>query len=438
MRFEIGDDVTAVAWDMANWNRRNSVRRWPRAGRALCVFLTFAALMALVSAPAGAGEAPRPLIAYAARIAGDGARTRIVIDFDRKPDFTLHYTADPNRIVIDVPETDFGFGEHDLAATGLFGEIRYGRMGEGASRIVMTAKKQARAVLAEVQSNGEGKGFRLVIDCELVTPEAYVAILNKQQWTGSEKVVGGKTDRPNRETVDKKPADGFVVAVDAGHGGIDAGAKGVSTRTEEKVITLEFARTLVERLNREKGIHAFLTRDKDEFISLSERVVIARQRGAQLFISLHADTRKQKDIRGATVYTISDKASDALAASLAERENLSDGIAGIEITDEPAEVTDILLDLTRRETQAFSIRMAETVLESFEGQIGLINNPLRHAGFRVLQAPDVPSVLLELGFLSNPRDEALLTDPEWREKVAERLAEAVGKYMESAGIARGG
>src|SRR5690606_29501867 len=135
-----------------------------------------------------------------------------------------------------------------------------------------------------------------------------------------------------------------------------------------------------ERLNKEKGIKAFLTRDKDEFISLSERVVIARQRGAKLFISLHADTLRQRDIRGATIYTISDKASDALAASLAERENLSDGIAGVEITNEPAEITDILLDLTRRETQAFSIRMAETVLESFEGQIALINNPLRHAG----------------------------------------------------------
>lgn len=408
------------------------------AGAAVVVatVLVFASLGALP--PAKAEDAPKPLIAYAARIAGDDARTRMVIDFDKKPEFALHYTSDPNRIIIDLPDTDFGFGEHDLPATGLFSEIRYGRMGEGASRIVMTAKKQARAVLSEVQENGEGKGFRLVIDCEIVTTEAYVELLNKQQWSGSEKVAGGKMDRPNAPAEEAASDQGFVVAVDAGHGGIDAGAKGVTSKVEEKAITLEFARILVERLNKLKGVNAFLTRDKDEFISLSERVVIARQRGAQLFISLHADTLRQKDIRGATVYTISDKASDALAASLAERENLSDGIAGIEIKDEPAEVTDILLDLTRRETQAFSIRMAETVLDSFEGQIGLINNPLRHAGFRVLQAPDVPSVLLELGFLSNPRDEELLTDPKWREKVADRLTEAVGKYMDSAGLARGG
>ncbi len=380
----------------------------------------------------------KPLIAYAARIAGDDGRTRIVIDFDRKPDFALHYTSDPNRIIVDVPETEFGFGDKDLAATGLFSDIRYGRMGEGASRIVLTAKTQARAALVEVQENGAGKGYRLVIDCEVVTTRNYVDLLNKQEWSGSEKVAGGKTDRLVATDDQTATEAGFVVAVDAGHGGIDAGAKGATTDVEEKTITLDFARALVDRLNKEKGVKAFLTRDKDEFISLSERVVIARQRGAQLFISLHADTLRQKDIRGATVYTISDKASDALAAGLAERENLSDGIAGIEIKDEPAEVTDILLDLTRRETQAFSIRMAETVLESFEGQIGLINNPLRHAGFRVLQAPDVPSVLLELGFLSNPRDESLLTDPKWRDRVVERLTHAVGRYMDSTGVPRGG
>lgn len=420
---------------------RLAAPRTERAAKALgaiVLWLVIAAALPWSVAFAQDEEAAKPLIAYSARIAGDDARTRMVIDFDRKPDFALHYTSDPNRIIIDLPDTDFGFSERDLPATGLFSEIRYGRMGEGASRIVMTAKRQAHAVLSEVQENGEGKGFRLVIDCEVVTADAYVELLNKQQWAGSEKVAGGKTDRPNAPDDDPTTDKGFVVAVDAGHGGIDAGAKGAVTKVEEKAVTLGFAQVLVERLNKEKGIRAFLVRDKDEFISLSERVVIARQRGAQLFISLHADTLRQKDIRGATVYTISDKASDALAASLAERENLSDGIAGIEIEDEPAEVTDILLDLTRRETQAFSIRMAETVLESFEGQVGLINNPLRHAGFRVLQAPDVPSVLLELGFLSNLKDEEQLTDPKWQAKVADLLTTAVGKYMESAGIARGG
>lgn len=399
---------------------------------ALSVVLSVAAF-----GSAQAEETPKALIAYAARIVGDDARTRIVIDFDRKPDFSLHYTADPNRLIIDLPETEFGFEDKDLVATGLFSEIRYGAMGEGASRVVLTVKRPTRAVLTEVQENAQGQGFRLVIDCEVVTTEAYIELLNKQKWVGSEKVAGGKSDRMT--SAESKPAtEGFVVAIDAGHGGIDAGAKGAATDVEEKTITLEFARIFVDKLNKEKGIQAFLVRDKDEFISLSERVVIARQRGAHLLISLHADTLRQKDIRGATIYTISDKASDALAASLAERENLSDDIAGIQIKDEPSEVTDVLLDLTRRETQAFSIRMAEAVLESFEGQIGLINNPMRYAGFRVLQAPDVPSVLLELGFLSNVLDEKLLTDPAWQERAAGLLTTAVGKYMESAGMTRGG
>src|SRR5690606_26427334 len=144
-----------------------------------------------------------------------------------------------------------------------------------------------------------------------------------------------------------------------------------------------------------------LTRDKDEFLSLSQRVQLARSEGANLLVSVHADTLRQKDIRGATVYTISDKASDSLAARLAERENLSDQIAGISLDSEPAEVADILIDLARRETQAFSISVAREVVRTFEGEVLLINNPHRHAGFRVLTAPDVPSVLLELGFLSN-------------------------------------
>jgi N-acetylmuramoyl-L-alanine amidase len=413
---------------------------WKTAAR---IFLAALAVMAGALSAVAADDArlaagkPSPLIAYAARIAGDDARTRIVIDFDRKPEFTVHYTARPNRLIVDLDETAFGFPEKDLRAVGLFQEIRYGRMGEGASRIVLTARRPLRAVLAAAQANEPGKGYRLVLDCEVVPEKVFTRLVETQTWSGTEKIAGGKTDRIGTESAPDKPED-FLIAVDAGHGGIDTGAIGAGDKVLEKDVTLAFAKALAERINREKGIKAFLTRDDDTFISLSERVVIARQRGAKLFISLHADTLRQKDIRGATVYTISDKASDALAASLAERENLSDGIAGVEIKDEPAEVTDILIDLTRRETQAFSIQLAENVLKSFEGQIEVINNPLRHAGFRVLQAPDVPSILLELGFLSNPKDETLLTDPDWQKKTADLITRAVMKYLDSSGIVRGG
>lgn len=171
-----------------------------------------------------------------------------------------------------------------------------------------------------------------------------------------------------------------------------------------------------------------MTRDLDVYLSLSRRVELARQHGADLFISFHADSLDQPDISGATVYTLSDRASDRLAAALARRENLSNEIMGIETDNEPEEVTDILLDLTRRETQSFSISLADRVVASFSGQIGLINNPHRFAGFMVLRAPDIPSILLEIGFLSNAEDERRMLDPEWRDRLVDRLVEAVKRY----------
>jgi N-acetylmuramoyl-L-alanine amidase len=221
--------------------------------------------------------------------------------------------------------------------------------------------------------------------------------------------------------------------VDAGHGGIDTGAIAKGGTVYEKTITLAFAKAIADQLNERPGIKAFLTRDKDVFLSLGERVEIARQRGANLFISVHADTLRQKSIRGATVYTISDKASDKLAGELAQRENTSDETAGVEPAKEPSEVNDILIDLTRRETQAFSISLANDVVKSFKGQIDLINNPHRSAGFRVLTAPDVPSILMELGFLSNKEDEKLLTSSEFRDKIAVLVSNAVESYRKKTG-----
>ncbi|WPE19749.1 N-acetylmuramoyl-L-alanine amidase AmiC [Shinella zoogloeoides] len=401
-----------------------------RAAGALAAALCLAILSPALAAPASAA----PLLAFGARIAGDDARTRLIIDFDRKPDFKVHYVANPYRVLIDLPETDFGIKADELEARGIFSDIRYGTMAEGRSRIVLTASRPVGVVLAEVQEEQGAASYRLVIDTAIVTGEVFQGQMEKQSWqqasapAGEQPSVilpGGKADGP------------FVIAVDAGHGGIDNGARGANTKTEEKNVTLAFAHQLAEALNKLPGTRAILTRDKDEFLSLSQRVQLARSEGANLLISIHADTLKQKDIRGATVYTISDKASDSLAASLAERENLSDQIAGIAFVDEPAEVADILLDLTRRETQAFSINLAESVVGKFKDEVLLINNPHRHAGFRVLTAPDVPSILLELGFLSNKEDEQLLVDPAWQKKVAGLIANAVEEYRATV-VANGG
>ena len=399
-----------------------------------------AALVAVLSlsvvTPAFAVSASAaPLLAFGARIAGDDARTRLVIDFDRKPDFKVHYVANPYRVLIDLPETAFGLKAEELEARGIFSDIRYGTMAAGRSRIVLTASRPVGVVLAEVQEEQGAASYRLVIDTAIVTDQAFQALMEKQSW---QEAAAPASAEQTPVMLPGSRADGpFVIAVDAGHGGIDNGARGGVTKTEEKHVTLAFARQLTEALNALPGTRAILTRDKDEFLSLSQRVQLARNEGANLLISIHADTLKQKDIRGATVYTISDKASDSLAASLAERENLSDQIAGISFVDEPAEVADILLDLTRRETQAFSINLAQSIVSNFKDQVLLINNPHRHAGFRVLTAPDVPSILLELGFMSNKDDEKLLVDPAWQKKVAGLVAKAVEQYRSTV-VANGG
>ena len=393
-------------------------------------------LCATIVTPALAvSAAAAPLLAFSARIAGDDARTRLIIDFDRKPEFRVHYVSNPYRVLIDLPETDFGLKAEELEARGIFSDIRYGTMAAGRSRIVLTASRPIGVVLAEVQEEQGASSYRLVIDTAIVTDQVFQGQMEKQSWqeasapatSGQTPVLlpGGKAEGP------------FVIAVDAGHGGIDNGARGGVTKTEEKHVTLAFARELADALNKLPGTRAILTREKDEFLSLSQRVQLARNEGANLLVSIHADTLRQKDIRGATVYTISDKASDSLAASLAERENLSDQIAGISFVDEPAEVADILLDLTRRETQAFSINLAQSVVSTFKDEVQLINNPHRHAGFRVLTAPDVPSILLELGFMSNKDDEKLLVDPAWQKKVAGLVAKAVEEYRTTV-VANGG
>jgi N-acetylmuramoyl-L-alanine amidase len=421
---EVGkrDDVAM----MVTKGRFSAPRRLiARIGRGTVLGIFAVAL----SGVSGLHAADKPLLAFGARIAGDDARTRIVIDFDEKPEFSIHYVAAPERVVVDLPATAFGFPDEDLAPRGLFNDIRFGAMDETSARIVLTAKRPVQLSLAEVQE-GENGEFRLVLDAEMATAEAFNKRVQGQEWEGN----AATGDEPLAAVDDD---DAFVVAIDAGHGGIDTGAIGTTTQTPEKSITLSFAKLLAEELGGEEGIDAVLTRDDDVFLSLSERVTLARQAKADLFISLHADTLSQKDIRGATVYTLSDRASDRMAENLAARENLSDQIAGIRLKDEPPEVADILLDLTRRETQAFSVTLAQNVLSSFEGQVGLINNAHRHAGFQVLRAPDIPSVLLELGFLSNVDDEKLLLDEAWRRKVSRLLVDAVGRYKNMA-VANGG
>jgi N-acetylmuramoyl-L-alanine amidase len=359
------------------------------------------------------------------KMAGDASEMRVVLNFDSEPDPAWFLLRAPHRLVIDLSETKFLFHPDDLKAAGLITDIRYGHVEEGKSRLILTFKEPFVVERLDVLQNEDAPGYRLAIDIDAASDSEFEAALALQaQTTGS--TAAPKGDRLGQPAAPAASRP-FTIVIDAGHGGIDGGARG-RNGTVEKTITLAFALELRAKLAAEGRYSVHLTREKDTFLRLDERVRIARQHQADLFISIHADTIRLKGIRGATVYTVSDKASDPEAEALAIRENLSDQFAGMEVEGEDQEVADILVDLIRRETHSFSIRFARSLIGELSSTVGLINNPHRFAGFRVLKAPDVPSVLVELGYLSNPKDEAQLRDPDWRGKAAASISNAIAVF----------
>jgi N-acetylmuramoyl-L-alanine amidase len=222
-----------------------------------------------------------------------------------------------------------------------------------------------------------------------------------------------------------KPAP--LVMLDPGHGGKDPGAIGYSG-TYEKHVAFDTALELRHQLQA-AGYRVQLTRGRDVFIPLEDRVAIAQHAGAALFVSMHADALTDHSVRGASVYTLSDTASDAQTAALARRENSADRFAGPAFRDVSPEVAGILASLVRQETRAASVHMARSVVHALDSTVPMLNNPDRHAGFVVLKSADIPSVLVEMGFMSNPEDEAALRRPEHRAKVATAMKRAVDGYF---------
>jgi N-acetylmuramoyl-L-alanine amidase len=383
------------------------------------ILLGFAAM--LTAQPAAYADI---LKAHDFLMAGDATRTRIVMQLDDNASFKWFLLRSPHRLVVDLPQTSFAIVPADLKPRGLVTNVRYGKISDDHSRMIFAVKGPFTVDGITVEKNESSPGFRLVADIVAAPEKDFEAALAKQAGGAPSTVAA--TDDP----VDVKPdAPGkpFTIVIDPGHGGIDGGAEGVSG-TVEKNVTLAFGTELRDALEKTGKYKVFMTRDDDRFLPLDERVRIARQDDADLLISIHADTISIKGIRGATVYTVSDKASDAAAAAVASRENLSDDLAGVEITEANHEVADILVDLIRRETHAFSIRFARSLVGQLSNTIELINHPHRYAGFRVLKAPDVPSVLVELGYLSNPKDEAELRDPKWRAKAIDSMCKAIAQF----------
>lgn len=402
-----------------------------RKGAGVVAILLFFALVALV-ATVGRGMAADvgAIKALDYKMAGDATRMRIVLNFDREPEPKWFLLRAPHRLVIDLPGTSLAFDAKDLKPRGLIKNVRYGAAGEGGSRLMVTSKGPFNIEKVDVLENEDGAGYRAVVDIAAASEGEFDAALAEQAATTASTVSTPKSDRIGK--LAHRGDHPFTIVVDPGHGGIDGGAEGLNG-TVEKSVTLAFAKELRSKLDASGAYKVVLTREGDDFLRLDDRVRIARQNAADLFISIHADTIRLKGIRGATVYTVSDKASDADAQALADRENLSDQLAGVDVAEENHEVSDILVDLIRRETHGFSTRFARSLVSELSPTVGMINNPHRSAGFRVLKAPDVPSVLVELGYLSNAKDEEQLRSAEWREKAATSIAKAIEAFVAQRG-----
>jgi N-acetylmuramoyl-L-alanine amidase len=365
-------------------------------------------------------------VASDARLAGDDKQTRLVIDLTRKIDVRAFTIADPYRVVIDIPQVNFQFpakaGEH---GRGIVKAYRFGAVMKGRSRIVIDVTGPVRVARAFVVDPADGQPARLVVDLAPVDRETFLraaAVDNPLP----------KAPEPPHEEVVKTPGDTRpMIVLDPGHGGIDNGTHAPSGE-QEKDLVLRFASLLRDKLERTGQYRVAMTRSDDTFVPLNDRVRFARSQGAGLFVSIHCDAlaRGEGSADGATIYTLSDKASNAEAQRLADAENRADIIAGVSfIADSDEAVADILLDLARRETKTFSTSFAHLVANEFKSATRLHKNPIQSAGFRVLKAPDFPSVLIELGYVSNPADLKQLVSDQWRARTSEAVAQAIHTYF---------
>ena len=391
--------------------------------------------------PAAGNELVRPVVAgdfpvaSEVRLAGDAKQTRFILDLDKKIDIHAFLLADPYRVVIDIPQVSFHLApEAGSAGRGLIKAFRYGLAMPGGSRIVFDLAGPAKIEKAYVLDAANGQPPRLVVELEAVDRAAFNRSLAAS--SGSELRQGddfptavadatGSTGS-TAPSPDARP----VVVIDPGHGGIDNGTQ-ASTGEAEKDLVLAFALALRDGIENGGKYRVVMTRTDDTFIPLADRVRVARNNGAALFVSIHADAlpRHEGAARGATIYTLSDKASDAEAERLAEAENKADAIGGVNLTEEPTDVADILIDLAQRETRTFSNRFARLLMSEMKTTAQMHKHPLKSAGFRVLKAPDVPSVLVELGFVSNKADLHQMTSESWRSKTVRSVAKAVEIFL---------
>ncbi len=367
-----------------------------------------------------------PPVASAVRLGGDAKQTRFVVDLNRKIDIATFTLADPYRVVVDLPQVAFNLPPHaGDEGRGLVHAFRYGLIMEGGSRIVLDTTGPVRVEKSFVLGAVDGQPARLVLD--LVPTDRESFLHNIQVNARPRHIATKQSDVSRHADNDPRP----LIVIDPGHGGIDSGTKSYNGKVDEKDVVLAFGLVLRKELEKSGKYRVAMTRADDTFVPLTERTQFARRRSAALFISVHADSlpRSEGQAEGASVYTLSEHASDAEAAKLAEKENKSDVIAGVDLSAEPNDVASILIDLAQRETKTFSMQFARILTGDLKPIAPLHLRPVKSAGFIVLKAPDVPSVLVELGYMSTPSDLKHLVSSEWRERTAKAMARAVDEFF---------
>ncbi len=338
---------------------------------------------------------------------------------------------DPRRLVVDFREVDWGDGGPETlmpAPLPAVKDLRFGRFRAGWSRLVVELAAPLGLATAEMQTDSLTGEARVHIALDPVSPEAFAAAAGMPAtaaWGALPEPAAVPPSVP-RQRGDRP----LMVVLDPGHGGIDPGAERAGLR--EADLMLAFARRLKETLLRQGGFEVLLTRQSDLFLPLEERVSIARAAGADVFISLHADALAEGTARGATVYTLAESASDAAARRLAESHDRADLLAGVDLAGQDDMIAVVLMDLARHETAPRSKALAGVLVKALSAGIGRLHkHPHQSAAFSVLKAPDIPSVLIELGFLSNRRDRANLASAEWQERAAGAIAAALREWAVS-------
>lgn len=374
------------------------------------------------------------------RIGEHGGKTRFVVEVSDPLQLRVFTLADPDRVVVDMPEVLWRIQQAERpTGKGAVKSYRYGLFRPGNSRFVIDLNGPVRVADPMVLPPQGGHGYRIVFDLFPTTRAKFLAAAGwPADLRARENAAERLAARESRATGNAQSAPGTnkrIVVVDAGHGGIDSGTNGING-LQEKDLVLDMALRLRKALQRRGNYTVYLTRDDDTYIPLGQRVKIARSDHADLFISLHADSNPNPSVSGASVYTLSERGSDKEAAALAQKENQSDIIAGVDLSQEDAPVASILIDLAQRDTMNRSTRFAQTVVQKLSGVTDILpRRPHRSAAFVVLKAPDVPAVLIELGYLSNASDAGQMETTAWRSSVADAIATAVDSNF---GLPKGG